>query len=191
MDCLTMVEYVRRMDRHWRKRMSDPDLKHQAQELARKLARFDGLTIRRAVDRVIDDEPHYPTPAKLYLACAEVAERIRQPSTHDLDRCPQCHIAFELRTWLRAPRGEEIAGAFAPGNPYPGFVAKQRDYCDCGWRRMLSSRTETEIEAMGGLDDPILRDELRRRTVPERPLSPRLRLVRSVGNPMPDPVEAP
>lgn len=184
-----MLEHVRRLDRHYRKRFSDHDMEHQAAEFARRLERFDTHTVRRAVDRLIDDEPHYPTPAKLYMASAACAEQTHAASPVDLDRCGQCGTAYQARTWLRSPRGAEVAAAFAPGNPHPGFVARSRDYCDCGWRRVLWYRHETELAAMGGADDPFCRDELRRRATPDRPLPRLLRVVRDVAAPMPEPVE--
>lgn len=164
MSAAELLEHVRRLDRHYRKRFSNEDLAHQAREFARRLRGYDALTVRRAVDRVVDDEPHYPTPAKLAAACAAVAdrgERSRAPRPN-VDRCPQCHTEPQPRTWWRRPIGDR-EGVVAQGGDVPGFLRGRRDLCDCQWRASLWYRTEEELTLIGGPENPHVAHALRRR----------------------------
>lgn len=188
MSAIELLEHVRRLDRHYRKRFSNEDLEHQAREFGRKAAGYDAMTVRRAVDRLIDDEPHYPTPAKLAAACAAVRERqsARDQVRPDTHRCHQCGTPATARTWYRRPRTPAEVGTAATSAP-EGFLRKFRDYCDCQWRCALHYRDEEELQLMGGPADPDIAQELRRRArLGITPRRPRLQLITAtVGRPVP------
>lgn len=186
MTAADLIPFVERLDRHYRKRMGDPDIRYQAQEFARRLRGCDLVTIERAVDAVIDQEPHYPTPNKLAAAVADVRERMQAPAVHHdprgipgQDFCRQCRTAFQPRVIPRL-RGPD----HTPSGAY------RRDLCDCQYRALLRYCEDRELEALRAQDDPFAEAELRRRDA--GPRVPRMQqLTSQVGHAVPASSPAP
>jgi len=173
MSSADILPLVRRLDRKYRKRFSDGDCHNEADELDKILHRFDLITIEKAVDRVIEREPHYPTPRKILDAVGEVLEfeARRRPATETRDSCSDCGSRFTTRYWWRRPRNDrDVSDAMAPNNPHKGFVLLGgRLHCDCSWRKMIKLYLTNEELAVLFLEDdqdPIVLAEIRFRGSP-------------------------
>jgi len=190
MNASEILPLVIRLDRKYRKRFNEADRINEAEELARSLGRHDLFAVERAVDLVIEREPHYPTPRKILDAIAEITQRDadRRPrGSSSSETCQGCGSEYVGRFWWRRPKAPaDVARAMAPGNPHPGFIRLGgRLHCDCSWAKMLRFYLNDDEMAAMLRDDPecpIVQREIRRRAETGGPRrSPLAALTASVG----------